>query len=310
MNNKYLSGLFDAEGCVQMGLCSNSELAQKIGVSPALIIAIKNEYFSGLFDGDGSAYLSLSVSPHKHLDVAPRLKIKLKNGEELLRLICKKYGGTVSEQKKSHMIIWQIHTLSDVERVTDVLLQHCIIKRPQLLLLKYVVIPTIKNKEHLTREGMLKLIEIHEQLNQHGGKSKLRKDWRKILDTAEPRRPLKRFTKEEDAFITNNWQELSDEKIANKLGRLKGSIQSHRKHVLKLYRRKKSRPFTQIENKFIKNNYLHLSDLAIGKKLGRGQSSVRHHRIHALKLIKPSDGSRRWLFEFLQKRNVEVVPIE
>ena len=181
INDEYLSGLFDAEGWTNLTFSENSKL--KMGIAPKPIVEIKlgHRYFCGLFDGEGNIDVSLLEHPEMAMGIQamPRMRLVMSNGWQLLSKIKEKYGGHIRKSKVCRNgAEWYVSDLEGVERMADILLRNCIVKRPQLLIMKYIVLPLIKRGEHRTPQGLLALIEIQKRMN--SGKGGI-KDWREIL---------------------------------------------------------------------------------------------------------------------------------
>jgi len=85
------------------------------------------------------------------------------------------------------------------------------------------------------------------------------------------------FTENDDNFIIENYQKMTDPILAGKLNKPLKSIIYRRLIVLgkkKVVRRN----FTSEENQFILDNYSEMTDNAIAAKLSRSLISVTHHR--------------------------------
>ena len=119
-------------------------------------------------------------------------------------------------------------------------------------------------------------------------------------------RPRKRkskynFTESDDQFITENYDKMTDPKLAEKLNKPVKSIIYRRLIVLgkkKVIRRN----FSQEENEFILNNYSQMTDNAIAKTLNRSLISVTHHRNRILNCPKRetrsySDTENKYIIE-------------
>lgn len=177
MNDEYFAGLFDAEGCASINFHETWDHTYRIRAQPMLRITLSDNYFCGLFDGDGCACLRLAEGGGR-IKVSPALKIAIQDTNGLLNAIKEKYGGSISKSEGKKEIVWVLSGLQ-IEKAIDALLQNCVIKRPQLLVLKHLVLPLIRSKKHLRPDGLKKLIEIHKTLNRSTVK---RKNWEKILE--------------------------------------------------------------------------------------------------------------------------------
>lgn len=95
---------------------------------------------------------------------------------------------------------------------------------------------------------------------------------------------IKRWKKEEDNYIKNNFKKVSDEEMAKELGRSSAAV-SVRRSYLGLSRRAKH-DWSDEEDEFIIKNYESMTDAEIGNELGRSTSSVRSRRNNVLHLGK------------------------
>ena len=98
------------------------------------------------------------------------------------------------------------------------------------------------------------------------------------------------FTENDDKFIIENYNKLTDPKIAENLNKPLKSIIYRRLIVLgkkKVVRRN----FTPGENKFILENYKQMTDQAVANKLNRSLISVTHHRNRILNCPKRKNRS-------------------
>lgn len=85
------------------------------------------------------------------------------------------------------------------------------------------------------------------------------------------------FTEDDDKFIVENCNNMTDSEIANKLDKPVKSIIYRRLMVLKK-KKVNRRNFTDEEDNFILNNYDKMTDTDIAQKLNRSLISVTHHR--------------------------------
>ncbi len=95
------------------------------------------------------------------------------------------------------------------------------------------------------------------------------------------------FTEEDDKFILDNFDIMTDTEIALQLGKPMKSIVYRRLIVLG---RKKvdRRNFTEEEDQFIIDNFHKMTDIAIARTLNRSLISVTHHRNRILNKPKRS----------------------
>jgi hypothetical protein len=95
------------------------------------------------------------------------------------------------------------------------------------------------------------------------------------------------FTEEDDKFILDNFDKMTDTEIALQLGKPMKSIVYRRLIVLG---RKKvdRRNFTEEEDQFIIDNFHKMTDIAIARTLNRSLISVTHHRNRILNKPKRS----------------------
>lgn len=183
INNEYLCGLFDAEGCVGVGIRTSP--SGKLYPQPQLVLNLKDKYFAGFFDGDGCVGMSVTEDYYfpNGLHVLPALRIGLKTMQsnyDLLKKIEEEYGGHTNQGRD--MVIWRALSLEDVSSITDILLAYCYIKRPHLLIIKEIT-ELIQAGEQLTPEGLyyiLLLTEKLKKLNTHKHGSRER-DWLEVL---------------------------------------------------------------------------------------------------------------------------------
>jgi len=182
LDEKYLAGIFDAEGSIYLDVAINERYRNKIRVYPRIDIVLKvsDEYLAGLFDGDGNIMIRLQKdkSVKYGIRATPRLDIKSSSLEALLA-IQRTFGGRIEIDRNGYGR-WSVTNIEDVERIVNILLKHCIIKRRQLLIMKNEVLPIFKQGKHRTLEGLRKLIEIH--MKKLNPKSKKRHDWFKVLE--------------------------------------------------------------------------------------------------------------------------------
>ena len=95
------------------------------------------------------------------------------------------------------------------------------------------------------------------------------------------------FTEEDDKFILENCDKMTDSEIGKKLGKPVKSIIYRRLMVLKK-KKVDRRNFTDEENMFILENYSSMTDTEIARRLGRSLISVTHHRNRILNKPKRS----------------------
>lgn len=95
------------------------------------------------------------------------------------------------------------------------------------------------------------------------------------------------FTEEDDRFILDNFENMTDSEIARQLEKPVKSIIYRRLMVLK---RKKvdRRNFSDEENQFILENCHRMTDIEIARRLNRSLISVTHHRNRILNRPKRS----------------------
>jgi len=85
------------------------------------------------------------------------------------------------------------------------------------------------------------------------------------------------FTEDDDRFIVENYDNMSDPQLAERLSKPVKSVIYRR--LIVLGRKKVARRnFSPAENQYILNNYLSLTDSEIAKSLSRSLISVTHHR--------------------------------
>jgi hypothetical protein len=85
------------------------------------------------------------------------------------------------------------------------------------------------------------------------------------------------FSEDDDRFIVENCDRMTDTEIASKLGKPVKSIIYRRLMVLQK-KKVNRRNFTEQENQFILDNYLTMTDTQIARALSRSLISVTHHR--------------------------------
>lgn len=175
-SSKYFSGLFDAEGSCYV---SFGQSANKYGLqaSPTLKICMA-PYVAGLFDGDGSISIGVAKGEARYL-VKCHPYLNISGSDSLLSFIQQMYGGRVTHLR-GKVFAWTVNKIEDVARIVDILLEFSILKRPQLLLMKTVVLPMFHRGEHLTVEGLTRLIEIAGCLNPNRRRGM--RDWKRVLN--------------------------------------------------------------------------------------------------------------------------------
>lgn len=94
-------------------------------------------------------------------------------------------------------------------------------------------------------------------------------------------RIVRAWTQDEEEFIRKHYQEMSDEEMANVLGRTEAGVQQHRVK-LGCFRPRKGvhgEPWTDEEIKFVRDHWRKMSDAEIAKALGtRSRRAIRNLR--------------------------------
>lgn len=181
ISDEYIAGLFDGDGGGGINI-QESYKGNSMVIRPRIRIFLKDRYFAGLFDAEGHVGTSPSVC-NNYIHVKPILRIELKSNHELLLAIKEKYGGNVNPvTTRSDMINWCVSSLDEAVYVTSVLLEHSIIKKPQLLILQEIL-SLMKSGEHLTPEGLFYILKLAEKLKKINNKPNIKKrDWVKVFE--------------------------------------------------------------------------------------------------------------------------------
>lgn len=85
------------------------------------------------------------------------------------------------------------------------------------------------------------------------------------------------FQPDHDDFILRHYSGMTDQMIAEKLGKPASSI-TYRRLIILRKKKINRRNFSPIENNFIIKNYKKLSDTAMARILDRSLISITHHR--------------------------------
>ena len=85
------------------------------------------------------------------------------------------------------------------------------------------------------------------------------------------------FRPEHDRFILGNYDRMTDDGMARRLGKPVSSI-TYRRLVILRKKKVERRNFTPEENRFILRNYRRMTDTDIAWKLNRSLISITHHR--------------------------------
>jgi len=149
-----------------------------------------NPYFiTGFIDGEGCFNLSIFKDSRRITgwQVKPRFLISLhKRDRALLELIKTSLGvGTITERSDGH-IKYSVGSLKDLKVIIDHLNKYPLItqKLADFILFKQAYV-LIENKEHLTEEGLLKIVSIKASLNL-GLSEKLREAFPNIISANRP----------------------------------------------------------------------------------------------------------------------------
>jgi len=146
-------------------------------------------FITGFIDGEGCFNLSIFKDSRRTTgwQVKPRFLISLhKRDRALLELIKTSLGvGTITERSDGH-IKYSVGSLKDLKVIIDHLDKYPLItqKLADFILFKQAYV-LIENKEHLTEEGLLKIVSIKASLNL-GLSEKLREAFPNIISANRP----------------------------------------------------------------------------------------------------------------------------
>src|SRR5690606_31106558 len=168
MHPSFVSGFIDAEGCFSIGIidCSAVKTSSRL----------KSKW-----------------------DVRPEFKIELNEQDlSLLENIKEFFGGKGTISKVGQKVIYRVRSLKDLIEILPHFDENPLItqKRIDLELLKQVI-NLMVNKEHLTYEGLLKILSIKASMNK-GLSEKLKKAFPDI-------KPVPRLNFENKEAISPNW---------------------------------------------------------------------------------------------------------
>jgi len=85
------------------------------------------------------------------------------------------------------------------------------------------------------------------------------------------------FNAAHDEFIIQNYQGMTDQKLAQEIGKPSHSV-TYRRLIILGKKKIARRNFTPDENNFILNNYKRMTDIEIARILNRSLISITHHR--------------------------------
>ena len=170
---KYVAGFFDAEGTVGFKVRDWTKT-----IAPRLLICqepIDQEYVAGFFDGDGLVQLDVNKGKTYKIghEVTPRIKITNARGDviEEIKKWCKSHGIVAHTRvdKRGHRLrplkILTINRLESVKKFCMLIYPYLRVKREQVRILLFEIIPRLERGRHKTKEGFIEVMEFVDRVN-------------------------------------------------------------------------------------------------------------------------------------------------
>jgi len=133
------------------------------------------KYDAGLFDGEGSfiitAYRRKNWRTGFSIWPSISLTINAYKGKAILEKLQEKFGGHIHSIyiDKGHLgklplVEWTLSSLDECERFAKTIQPHLIIKFDDCVVFRKIV-KLVKAKRHYTKEGLLEILKLRENLN-------------------------------------------------------------------------------------------------------------------------------------------------
>lgn len=163
----YVTGFVDGEGCFTISIYPNKKGSI---VSDNVIPTLHPYYVTGFVDGEGSFVVRVIKSSKMHTNYEVRLFLSITNHSKdcaLLESIKRYFKGIGSISKEREFALqYRVTSMNDLGIIINHFDKYPLLtkKRADYLLFKSIF-ELCKNKEHLTKEGLEKIIAIKASLN-------------------------------------------------------------------------------------------------------------------------------------------------
>jgi len=186
----------------------------------------------GFTEGEGTFCINFRTEERK-INVQIGFYISQKQ-KELLEKIKSFFGfGSLHRHHSSESWSFRAESLKNAEKIRLFFNQYPLQgEKHRDFQLWCEVMDLVKAKKHLSREGILKIIALRNQMNP-SRKGRRISDTKilKIIETRENNRSKLTWTSEEDDFLKENFRKLGGRKVAKKLGRTTNAVWERWKEV-------------------------------------------------------------------------------
>lgn len=179
MEAEYLAGFIDAEGSLRCGILPCKTMELKYQIQPTITLEQHlPKYLAGMLDGDG--LISIGANEDLTTKVGFNLQsvIKFYNTNSLLKEVLIQFGKLkgirVGFSMNQKVLVARITGRKDVKKCLEVLFPYLILKKQQASLLLQIIEKQEKGI-HLTKNGFLEVMKLHDALCFLHGQNQKRK---------------------------------------------------------------------------------------------------------------------------------------
>lgn len=171
----YLAGMLDAEGSIKFSVRQRQDGNRKLPWSLLPEIEI-NQYLAGIWDGDGTIQLKIQRDSRlkNYYQLNPSVSTSLVSGEiemfnSLFDTFCKRNGiryclNKVKKENRKVIYRWLVTGINHVEKFLNLLKPYLILKQKECRIMLEEIMPRMKEKKHLTEEGILDIMQFADKL--------------------------------------------------------------------------------------------------------------------------------------------------
>lgn len=174
---RWTAGFFDGDGHIAIPVHEPNSSSPSLGA----LARVGHSYVSGLFDAEGCVKLDLREAEKYQTGyfTIPKVEIGHSINDELMERL-KNYSNTIgvnptfyhyTRENRNHndTFVWHIQNRDDVSTFIESIYDHSIVKKPQFDILLNEIIPRLDQGIHLDKRGFMKVIAWRDVLNSYKG---------------------------------------------------------------------------------------------------------------------------------------------